>query len=77
MVRGSGVPWDLRATHPYEVYGDLEFQVPVGASGDCYDRYLIRVEEMRQSLLIIEQCLNLMQEGPVKSLDNKLTAPSR
>jgi NADH dehydrogenase (ubiquinone) Fe-S protein 2 len=77
MVRGSGVPWDLRVVQPYEIYGDIEFQIPIGISGDCYDRYLIRVEEMRQSLLIIEQCLNLLQDGPIKLSDNKLTPPSR
>jgi NADH dehydrogenase (ubiquinone) Fe-S protein 2 len=77
MLRGSGVPWDLRKTQPYEVYDELEFDVPVGTNGDCYDRYLIRLAEMRQSLRIILQCLNNMPEGPVKSTDFKVTPPTR
>lgn len=77
MARGSGIPWDIRVTQPYESYGDVSFTIPLGSNGDCYDRYLIRMEEMRQSLLVIEQCLNLMEDGPVKSLNNKVTAPSR
>lgn len=80
MLRASGVAWDLRQTQPYETYGNLEFGVPVGVNGDCYDRYLVRVEEMRQSLSIIQQCLELMptsQESPVRMDDNKVTAPSR
>lgn len=62
---------------PYEVYDQLNFQVPVGINGDCYDRYLIRMEEMQQSLSIIEQCLALLEEGPVKVFNNKITPPSR
>ena len=77
MLRGSGVNWDIRKAHPYEVYDQVEFDVPVGKNGDCYDRYLIRVEEMRQSLRIIVQCLNQMPNGVVKSDDKKLTPPSR
>ena len=77
MLRGSGVNWDLRKAQPYEVYDQVEFDVPVGKNGDCYDRYLIRVEEMRQSLRIIVQCLNQMPNGVVKSDDKKLTPPSR
>jgi len=77
MLRGSGLPWDLRKTQPYEIYSDLAFSIPVGNSGDCYDRYLIRVEEMRQSLFLIQQCLQKMPEGPVKSTNYKLTPPSR
>jgi NADH dehydrogenase (ubiquinone) Fe-S protein 2 len=77
ILRGSGVPWDLRKTQPYEVYDELEFDVPVGTNGDCYDRYLIRLAEMRQSLRIILQCLNNMPEGPVKSTDFKVTPPTR
>jgi len=77
MLRGSGIPWDLRKTQPYETYGDLEFSIPVGSSGDCYDRYLIRVEEMRQSLKIIYQSLLKINEGPVKSDNYKVTPPSR
>jgi NADH dehydrogenase (ubiquinone) Fe-S protein 2 len=77
MLRGSGVPWDLRKTQPYEVYDELEFDVPVGTNGDCFDRYLIRVSEMRERLRIILQCLNNMPEGPVKRPDFKVTPPSR
>ena len=69
--------WDLRKTQPYEVYDELDFDVPVGTNGDCYDRYLVRVEEMRQSLRIILQCLNNMPEGPVKVDDQKITPPGR
>lgn len=77
MVRGSGLSWDLRKTQPYEIYDLLNFKIPVGSKGDCYDRYLIRVEEMRQSLIIIEQCLNQIPEGLVKLSDYKLSNPSR
>ena len=77
MLRGSGVCWDLRKTQPYDVYENMEFDVPVGTRGDCYDRYLIRIEEMRQSLRIIMQCINDMPDGLVKTDDRKITAPSR
>ena len=77
MCRGSGISWDLRKTQPYDVYDMMEFDVPVGIRGDCYDRYLIRVEEMRQSLRIIMQCLNQMPTGMIKSNDRKITPPSR
>jgi len=77
MLRGSGIPWDLRKTQPYEIYSELDFVVPVGNRGDCYDRYLIRIEEMRQSLNIIQQVLQIMPEGPIKNTNTKLTAPSR
>lgn len=77
LLRGSGIDWDLRKTQPYEVYEELDFDIPVGKHGDCYDRYLIRVEEMRQSLRIILQCLNKMPAGPIKSEDKKLTPPTR
>jgi NADH-quinone oxidoreductase subunit D len=77
MLRGSGIPWDLRRSQPYEVYSELEFDIPVGKNGDCYDRYLIRVEEMYQSLRIIKQCIEKMPGGPVKSLDRKVVPPSR
>ncbi len=79
-LRGSGIAWDLRKSQPYEIYADLEFDVPVGMNGDCYDRFMVRMEEMRQSLRIIEQCLNRLQhmEGePIASLDRKLVPPSR
>jgi len=77
MLRGSGLPWDLRKTQPYEIYSELDFSIPVGNSGDCFDRYLIRVEEMRQSLNIIEQSIKLMEEGPIKIMNYKLNPPSR
>jgi NADH dehydrogenase (ubiquinone) Fe-S protein 2 len=77
MLRGSGLPWDLRKSQPYEIYSELAFSIPVGNNGDCYDRYLIRIEEMRQSLNILEQTIQLMEEGPIKSLNYKLNPPSR
>jgi NADH dehydrogenase (ubiquinone) Fe-S protein 2 len=77
MLRGSGIPWDLRKTQPYEVYDKVDFDIPVGTNGDCYDRYLIRIEEMRQSLRIINQVINMLPGGPVKTDDKKITAPSR
>ena len=77
MLRGSGVAWDLRKTQPYDVYDKMDFQVPVGSRGDCYDRYLIRVEEMRQSLRIILQCLQEMPQGEIKADDRKITPPPR
>ena len=77
MLRGSGVCWDLRRAAPYDVYDQLDFDVPVGTRGDCYDRYCIRIEEMRQSLRIIVQCLNQMPSGMIKADDRKLCPPSR
>lgn len=77
MLRGSGINWDLRKSQPYEVYEKLEFDIPVGTNGDCYDRYLIRVFEMKESLKIIEQCLNLMPAGYVKTNDFKISPPTR
>lgn len=77
LLRGSGLQWDLRRAQPYEVYDQLDFDIPVGTRGDSYDRYLIRVEEMRQSLRLIIQCLNQMPEGLVKTDDKKITPPSR
>ena len=77
MLRGSGVRWDLRKNEPYEVYSDINFQGVVGKRGDCYDRYLARVEEMRQSLSIIYQCLNNMPKGSIKVDDAKISPPSR
>jgi NADH dehydrogenase (ubiquinone) Fe-S protein 2 len=77
MLRGSGLPWDLRKTQPYEIYSELDFSIPVGNNGDCYDRYLIRIEEMRQSLNIITQTINLIEEGPIKSTNYKFNPPSR
>ena len=79
MLRGSGVEWDLRRKEPYEVYDLLDFKIPIGLNGDCYDRYLVRVEEMRQSNLIIQQCVAWLNKnpGPVIIEDNKLTPPKR
>ncbi|MDJ0934618.1 MAG: NADH-quinone oxidoreductase subunit D [Kiloniellales bacterium] len=77
MLRGSGVPWDLRRAQPYECYADLDFEIPVGKNGDCFDRYLVRIEEMRQSLRIIEQCVARMPKGPVSVENNKVTPPKR
>jgi len=77
MLRGSGLPWDLRKSQPYEIYSELNFSIPTGNNGDCYDRYLVRVEEMRQSLVILKQCINLIAEGPIKLTNYKLVAPSR
>ena len=77
LLRGSGIPWDLRKTQPYEVYDRINFDIPVGSNGDCYDRYLIRVNEMRQSARIINQCLNDMPEGPIKVDNNKISVPSK
>jgi NADH dehydrogenase (ubiquinone) Fe-S protein 2 len=77
MLRGSGITWDLRKNQPYEIYSEIDFSIPVGNNGDCYDRYLIRVEEMRQSLKIIKSCLNLINTGPIKSYNYKFNSPSR
>jgi len=77
MLRGSGISWDLRKNQPYEIYENLDFDIPVGTNGDCYDRYCIRVNEMRESLRIIVQCLNNLPEGPVKVDDAKIVPPSR
>ena len=77
MLRGSGIPWDLRKNQPYEVYDLLDFNIPVGTNGDCYDRYLIRIQEMRESISIINQCLNKIPEGPIKTNNFKITPPPR
>jgi NADH-quinone oxidoreductase subunit D len=77
MLRGSGVPWDLRKSQPYECYNDFSFKIPVGKNGDCYDRYLCRMEEMRESVKIINECINKMPSGPVKSADGKITPPKK
>lgn len=77
MLRGSGIRWDLRKSQPYEVYDQVNFDVPLGTTGDCYDRYLIRMFEMKQSIKIIEQCLNDIPFGTIKNNDNKVTPPSR
>ena len=77
MLRGSNVPWDLRKSQPYDCYEQMEFKIPVGKNGDCYDRYLCRIEEMKESVKIINQCLDQMPKGPIKSFDGKITPPSK
>jgi len=77
MLRGSGLSWDLRKNQPYEVYNEFDFDIPVGSNGDCYDRYCIRMNEMRESIRIIQQCINTIPEGPVKVDDAKIVPPSR
>jgi NADH-quinone oxidoreductase subunit D len=77
MIRAAGVPWDIRKSQPYEVYDRMEFDVPVGTRGDCYDRFMVRVEEVRQSARIARQCLNDMPVGPIGSLDRKVFPPAR
>ena len=77
MLRGSGVPWDLRKSQPYECYDQLEFKIPIGKNGDCYDRYLCRVDEMKESIKIINQCLDKIPKGPVKTLDGKISPPTK
>ena len=81
MVRGSGAAWDLRKAQPYECYSDLDFDIPIGKHGDCYDRYLVRMEEMRQSVKIMQQCLAMLAspqgQGPVASTDGKVVPPKR
>ena len=77
MLRGSGVSWDLRKSQPYECYNNIEFKIPIGKNGDCYDRYLCRIEEMRESTQIIKQCLKLMPNGPIKTNDGKISPPSK
>ena len=77
MLRASGAPWDLRKAQPYECYEDLEFDIPVGKKGDCFDRYLVRIEEMRQSIRIMRQCIERMPDGPVMTQDHKVTPPRR
>jgi NADH dehydrogenase (ubiquinone) Fe-S protein 2 len=77
MLRGSGIAWDLRKTQSYEVYNKFKFDIPIGTNGDCYDRYLIRIEEMRQSINIMEQVLNTIPQGPIKLNDKKITNPNR
>jgi len=76
-LRGSGVQHDLRKTHPYLIYDQLDFDVPVGSTGDCYDRYLLRVEEMRQSVRILHQCLDKLPSGPVNVADTKIVLPPK
>jgi NADH-quinone oxidoreductase subunit D len=81
MVRGSGAAWDLRKSQPYECYAEMDFDIPVGKNGDCYDRYCIRMEEMRQSIRIMKQCIVKLREpegqGPVSVRDQKIMPPKR
>jgi NADH-quinone oxidoreductase subunit D len=81
MVRGSGAAWDLRKAQPYECYAEMDFDIPIGKNGDCYDRYCIRMEEMRQSVRIMKQCIALLRapqgQGPVHVTDNKIVPPKR
>jgi len=77
MLRASGVPWDLRKAQPYDVYGAMDFDVPMGKNGDCWDRYLVRIEEMRQALRIMKQALDQMPGGPIAVNDRKVTPPPR
>ncbi len=79
MLRGSGIAWDLRKKQPYAAYNDMDFDIPIGTNGDCYDRYLVRVAEMRQSASIIKQCVAWLREnpGPVMIEDHKISPPKR
>ncbi|MEQ1724361.1 MAG: NADH-quinone oxidoreductase subunit D [Sphingopyxis sp.] len=77
MIRAAGVAWDLRKSQPYDVYARMDFDIPVGTKGDCYDRFMVRAEEVRQSIRIMKQCLRDMPEGPVASLDRKVVPPGR
>ena len=77
MLRASGVNWDLRKNQSYEIYEKLDFNIPIGNKGDCYDRYFVRVEEMKESLNIIQQCLQMIPKGPTMIKNNKITPPKR
>ena len=77
MMRGSGVPWDLRKSNPYECYKEFNFKIPVGKNGDCYDRYLCRIEEMRESVMIMMQALSKIPKGPIMTSDTKIGPPKR
>ena len=77
MLRGSGVPWDLRKSQPYDCYENINFKIPIGKNGDCYDRYLCRIEEMGVSVNIIKQCLKNMPKGPIKTIDGKISPPKK
>ncbi len=77
MIRAAGIPWDLRKSQPYDVYDRMDFEVPVGTNSDCYDRFMVRVEEVRQSRRIIQQCLREMPSGPVSTDDRKVSPPKR
>ena len=77
MLRGSGIAWDLRKSQPYDIYDKLNFDIPIGKNGDCYDRYLVRIEEMRQSINMIKQCAEDLPDGEVMTLDKKISPPKR
>jgi len=77
MLRGSGIAWDLRKSQPYDCYQNFNFKIPIGKNGDCYDRYLCRIEEMKQSVEIIKNCIDKMPSGPVKNVDGKITPPPK
>ena len=77
MLRGSGIAWDLRKSQPYDVYAKMDFDIPVGKTGDCYARYLVRMAEMKESLNIMQQCLRNLPDGPVRSNDYKISPPPR
>jgi NADH-quinone oxidoreductase subunit D len=77
VLRSAGVTWDLRRSQPYDAYDKVDFEVPVGKKGDCFDRYLVRIEEMRQSISIIQQCLSQIKSGEISVIDNKITPPKR
>ncbi|MDR2978517.1 MAG: NADH-quinone oxidoreductase subunit D [Rickettsiales bacterium] len=77
MLRAAGLAWDLRKSQPYEIYDQLDFDIPIGQNGDCYDRYLVRMAEIRQSISLVKQCIEKMPEGPVKTEDRKIAPPPR
>ena len=77
MLRGSGVPWDLRKSQPYDCYENIDFKVPIGKNGDCYDRYLCRIAEMQESVKIIKYCLKNMPKGLIKTIDGKISPPKK
>ncbi|MCM1001055.1 MAG: NADH-quinone oxidoreductase subunit D [Wolbachia endosymbiont of Melophagus ovinus] len=77
MLRAAGLAWDLRKSQPYEIYDQLDFDIPIGQNGDCYDRYLVRMAEIRQSISLVKQCIAKMPEGPVKTEDRKISPPPR
>ncbi|MDE5060402.1 NADH-quinone oxidoreductase subunit D [Wolbachia endosymbiont of Drosophila aff. chauvacae BK-2020] len=77
MLRAAGLAWDLRKSQPYEIYDQLDFDIPIGQNGDCYDRYLVRMAEIRQSISLVKQCIEKMPEGQIKTEDRKVSPPSR
>ncbi|QJT94594.1 NADH-quinone oxidoreductase subunit D [Wolbachia endosymbiont of Diaphorina citri] len=77
MLRAAGLAWDLRKSQPYEIYDQLDFDIPIGQNGDCYDRYLVRMAEIRQSISLVKQCIEKIPEGPIKTEDRKISPPPR